>query len=154
MTEEKDPLPATGGVRLQGALAQALPLQVGLFTQLRQRNVFRVALLYLLGCWLILEPVHVVFHMLEVPAWANRLVIMLMAVGFPLVLVFAWVYEITPQGVKPTNEVPHAASIRELTGRRLDRAIIAVLAVALGYLLLDKFWIAPHLAAQAPVAPP
>ena len=154
VTEEKDPLPATGGVRLQGALAHALPLQVGLFTQLRQRNVFRVALLYLLGCWLILEPVHVVFHMLEVPAWANRLVIMLMAVGFPLVLVFAWVYEITPQGVKPTNEVPHAASIRELTGRRLDRAIIAVLAVALGYLLLDKFWIAPHLAAQAPVAPP
>ena len=58
-------------------------LHFRLFKQRKQRNVFRVAVLYLVVCWLILEPVHVVFHMLEVPAWANRLVVMLMAVGFP-----------------------------------------------------------------------
>src|SRR5437588_813857 len=101
-------------------------LHFRVFEQLKQRNVFRVAVLYLVVCWLILDPVHVVFHMLDVPIWADRLVIMLMAVGFPAVVIFAWVYEITPEGLKPTVEVPHGQSIRKLTGRRLDRAIIAV----------------------------
>src|SRR5262252_3903712 len=120
-------------------------LHLRVFEQLKQRNVFRVAVLYVVVCWLILDPVHVVFHMLEVPAWANRLVVMLMAVGFPLVVIFAWVYEITPAGLKPTVEVPHHKSIRKLTGRKLDRAIIAVLAVALAYFVVDKFWISKHL---------
>jgi TolB-like protein/tetratricopeptide (TPR) repeat protein len=127
-------------------------LHFRLFEQLRQRNVFRVAVLYLVECWLILDPLHVVFHMLEVPAWANRLVIMLMAVGFPAVLIFAWVYEITPEGLKPTVEVPHGQSIRRLTGRRLDMAIIAVLAVALAYFVVDKFWISKRLSTNEPVA--
>jgi hypothetical protein len=112
-----------------------LPLpHLRLFEQLKQRNVFRVAALYLVVCWLILEPVHVVFHMLDVPLWADRLVIMIMAVGFPAAVIFAWVYEMTPEGIKPTAEVPHTQSIRPHTGRRLDRAIIAVLAAALGWL--------------------
>jgi TolB-like protein len=128
-------------------------LHFHIFEQLKQRNVFRVALLYLVVCWLILEPVHVIFHMLEVPGWANRLVIIIMAVGFPAVVIFAWVYEVTPEGLKPTIEVPHGQSIRKLTGRRLDRAIIAVLAVALAYFVVDKFWISKHLAASQPQAP-
>ena len=127
-------------------------LYLPVFEQLKQRNVFRVAVLYLVVCWLILDPVHVIFHMLDVPVWANRLVVMLMAVGFPAVVIFAWVYEITPEGLKPTVEVPHHKSIRKLTGRRLDRAIIAVLAVALTYFVLDKFWISKHVAAPQPVA--
>ena len=122
-------------------------LHLPVFEQLKQRNVFRVAILYLVVCWLILDPVHVIFHMLDVPIWANRLVVMLMAVGFPAVVIFAWVYEITPEGLKPTVEVPHHKSIRKLTGRRLDRAIIAVLAVALAYFVIDKFWISRHVAA-------
>jgi TolB-like protein len=77
-----------------------------------------------------------------------------MAVGFPAVVIFAWVYEMTPQGLKPTIEVPHGQSIRKLTGRRLDIAIIAVLAVALAYFVVDKFWISKHLAASQPVASP
>jgi adenylate cyclase len=107
--------------------------------KLRRRNVVRVGILYLAVCWLILEPVHVVFHMLEVPLWANRLVILLMALGFPVALIFAWVYELTPGGLKTTLEIAHAQSIGRQTARRLDRAIIAVLAVGISYLLLDKF---------------
>jgi len=110
--------------------------------EIRKRNVGRVAVLYVVVSWLILEPVHVVFHMLEVPAWANRLVIILLALGFPAALIFAWVYEITPEGLKPTVEVPHGQSIRKQTGRRLDRAIIAVLALAVIYFVVDKFWLA------------
>ena len=104
----------------------------------------RVAILYLVVCWLILEPVHVIFHMLEVPVWANRLVIILMALGFPAVTIFAWVYEITPEGLKPTAEIPYGQSIRRQTGRRIDRAIIVVLGLALTYFVVDKFWISKH----------
>jgi hypothetical protein len=95
---------------------------VGRSGRLKQRNVFRVAVLYLVVCWLILDPVHVVFHMLDVPIWADRLVIMLMAAGFPAVVIFAWVYEITPEGLKPTVEVPHGQSIRKLRNTRITGA--------------------------------
>jgi len=56
-------------------------LHLPIFEQLKQRNVFRVAVPYLVVCWLILDPVHVVFHMLDFPIWANQLVVMLMAIG-------------------------------------------------------------------------
>jgi TolB-like protein/Tfp pilus assembly protein PilF len=123
-------------------------LHLPVFEQLKQRNVFRVAVLYLVVCWLILDPVHVIFHMAGVPEWVNRLVLIVMAVGFPAVLIFAWVYEITPEGLKPTIDVPHGQSIRKLTGRRLDRAIIAVLAVALAYFVVDKFWLSKRAASS------
>jgi adenylate cyclase len=147
---EREPL-STDISRLKGEVGPRAhhPLvHFRVFQQLKQRNVFRVAVLYLVVCWLILDPVHVIFHMLDVPIWANRLVLMLMAVGFPAVVIFAWVYEITPEGLKPTVEVPHGQSIRRLTGRRLDRAIIAVLAVALAYFVVDKFWISRRLPAS------
>src|SRR5216684_6848637 len=115
--------------------------------QLKHRNIIRVAILYLVACWLILDPVHVVFHMLEVPAWANRLVVVLMAVGFPAVLLFAWVYEITPEGLKPTVEVDPHRSIRKLTGQRLDRAIMVLLVLGVAYLLVDKLWLSKHVTA-------
>jgi hypothetical protein len=124
------------------------------FEELKQRNVVRVALLYLVACWLILDPVHVVFHMLEVPAWANRLVLILMAIGLPAVLLFAWAFEITPEGLKPAVEVDPKKSIRSLTGRRLDRAIIAVLVLALGYFVADKFWLTRQEAVRENVAAP
>jgi adenylate cyclase len=107
--------------------------------QLKHRNIIRVGILYLVTCRLVLEPVHVVFHMLEVPVWANRLVVILMAIGFPAALLFAWVYEITPEGLQPTANVDPQRSMRKLTARRLDRAIIGVLLLAIAYLVVDKF---------------
>jgi TolB-like protein len=152
MTKEEPREPLSSEVkRLEGEVgphAHHPLLHLPVFEQLKQRNVFRVAVLYVVVCWLILDPVHVVFHMAGVPEWVNRLVLIVMAVGFPLVVIFAWVYEITPEGLKPTVEVPHDRSIRKLTGRRLDRAIIAVLAVALAYFVVDKFWISRPSATQ------
>ena len=151
--EQREPL-SNQVKRLEGEVgphAHHPLLKLSVFEQLKHRNVFRVAVLYLVVCWLILDPLHVVFHMLDFPIWANRLVVMLMAVGLPAVLIFAWVYEITPEGLKPTVDVPYSDSIRKLTGRRLDRAIIAVLAVALAYFVGDKFWISKHFRAPQPV---
>jgi TolB-like protein/Flp pilus assembly protein TadD len=156
MTTEEHREPLSSEVkRLEGEVgphAHHPLLHLPVFEQLKQRNVVRVAVLYVVVCWLILDPVHVIFHMAGVPEWANRLVLIVMAVGFPAVVIFAWVYEITPEGLKPTVEVPHTESIRKLTGRRLDRAIIAVLAVAFAYFVIDKFWISRHLASAFPVA--
>jgi TolB-like protein len=149
MTTEQDRTPLSTEVsRLEaevGPHAHHPLLHLPIFEQLKQRNVFRVAVLYLVVCWLILDPLHVLFHMLDVPIWANRLVVLLLAIGFPAVLIFAWVYEMTPEGLKLTGDVPHGESIRKRTGRRLDRAIIAVLAAALVYFIVDKFWISKQL---------
>jgi len=153
-TEENRPSLSSEVKRIEsevGPHAHHPLLHLPLFEQLKQRNVFRVAVLYLVVCWLILDPVHVVFHMLDFPIWANQLVVMLMAIGFPAVLIFAWVYEITPRGLKPTVEVSHTDSIRKLTGRKLDRAIIAVLALALAYFVIDKFWISKRFERAAPI---
>jgi TolB-like protein len=156
MTTKEDRAPLSTEVsRLEGEVgphAHHPLVYLRVFEQLKHRNVIRVGILYLVVCWLILDPVHVLFHMLDVPAWANRLVVMLMAVGFPAVLIFAWVYEVTPQGLKPTVEVPHAESIRHHTGRRLDRAIAAVLAVGLAWYLVDRIWISRRVPVSQPAA--
>ena len=122
-----------------------------LFEQLKHRNVIRVGILYLVVCWLILDPVHVLFHTLEVPVWANRLVVILMAIAFPAVLLFAWVYEITPEGLKLAAEVDPQRSIRQQTGQRLNRAIFVVLVLAVAYLLTDKLWLSKHITTAQPV---
>ncbi len=122
-------------------------IQFRFLEQLKHRNVIRVGILYLVVCWLILDPIHVLFHMLDVPVWANRLVVILMAVGFPAVLLFAWVYEITPEGLRPTAEVEPHRSIRTQTAQRLNRAIVVVLVLAVAYLLMDKFWLSKHVTA-------
>ena len=124
------------------------PIEFRFFNELKRRNVGRVAILYLVVCWLILEPTHVIFHMLEVPVWANRLVIIIMALGFPAILIFAWVYELTPDGIKPAVMIAPHKSIRAQTGQRLNRAIIAVMAVALGYFFVDKFWLSSRVASN------
>ena len=128
--------------------------------ELKRRNVGRVAILYLVIGYLILEVFGVFVHLLELPAWIGRSVVLLMVIGFPVALLVAWIYEITPEGLKPTEEVAPQKSIRYQTGKRLDRAIIAALAIALSYFIVDKFWLSAHKspvraeAAAEPVAAP
>ena len=121
--ESSEPIPASAavasGTAPPGRVHGDHPhIEFKFLEELKKRNVVRVALLYLVVCWLILEPTHVVFHMLEVPAWANRLVLILMAIGLPAVVLFAWAFEITPEGLKPTVEVDPKKSIRSLDAKR------------------------------------
>jgi adenylate cyclase len=129
----------------------------GFLDKLKRRNVGRVAILYIVVCYLILEPFEMFFHLLDLPVWTGRTAVALMVLGFPVALLLAWIYEITPTGIKPSVEVDPNQSIARQTGRKLDRAIIAVLAVALTYFVADKFWISKRVAVIAPtaaVAPP
>lgn len=109
--------------------------------KLKRRNVGRVAILYVVMGYLTLEVFEMFFRLLDMPAWAGRAALSVLALGFPIALVFAWVYEVTPEGLKPSREVHPEHSIAHHTGRRLDRAIIAVLAIALSYFIVDKFWL-------------
>src|ERR1700740_2674258 len=93
----EDPAPAAPGAAPDAHGYVSLPV----LQKLKQHHVGRVALLYLGVSWIILEPVHVIFHMLAVPEWANRLVIVVMVLGFPLAVIPAWIYAATPATMKP-----------------------------------------------------
>jgi adenylate cyclase len=125
-------------------------LPSGFLDKLKRRNVGRVAILYIVVCYLILEPFEMFFHLLDLPVWTGRTAVALMVLGFPVALLLAWIYEITPEGIKPSAEVDPQQSIARQTGRKLDRAIIAVLAVALIYFVADKFFISKHQATEKP----
>lgn len=122
-----------------GHLHAHLPHFQGLLQKIKQRNVGRVAILYIVVSYLILEPFEMFFHLLDLPVWTGRTAVALIVLGFPVALQFAWIYEITPTGIKPSTEVDPQQSIARQTGRKLDYAIIAVLAVALIYFVADNF---------------
>src|SRR6266498_5532726 len=83
----------------------------GFFGELRRRNVYKVAVAYAIVGWLLVQIATQVFPFLEIPNWVVRLVIALVAIGFPIALVIAWAFETTPEGIKPTEDVdPSAAS--------------------------------------------
>jgi hypothetical protein len=70
------------------------------FSELKRRNVYKVAIAYAVIAWLLMQIATQVFPFLEIPNWAFRLVIMLLALGFPIALVLAWAFELTPEGLK------------------------------------------------------
>jgi hypothetical protein len=107
--------------------------------ELKRRNVVRVAVVYCVVSWLILQLADVFGDLLELPAWTGKLIVLLLAVGLPVALVMSWVYEITPEGLARTSDVDRDRSIVPQTGRRLDRMIMAGLVLAIGVLLVDRY---------------
>jgi adenylate cyclase len=114
------------------------------FTELQRRNVIRVAGLYLVGAWLLTQVASTVLPTFDVPSWALRGLIITLAIGFLPALIFSWVFEMTPQGLKRDEDVPPEQSIAPQTARRMDRMIIVVLVLALGYFALDKWVLGPR----------
>src|SRR6266478_7069925 len=110
----------------------------GFLTELKRRNVIRMAGLYLVGAWLLVQVAGTVLPMFGAPDWLPRSVVILLAIGFLPALIFSWVFEMTPQGLKRDADVPPEESIAPQTARRMNRMIIAVLALALGYFAVDK----------------
>src|SRR5689334_1868406 len=96
-------------------------------SELKRRNVYKVAVAYGVVSWLLIQIATQVFPFFEIPNWAIRMVIVVLLLGFPVALVLAWAYELTPEGIKLTDEVPPAKSIRRSTGRILEFVIIVVL---------------------------
>jgi TolB-like protein/Tfp pilus assembly protein PilF len=118
--------------------------------ELKRRNVFRVAAIYVIVSWLLMQIGDVMFPALLLPEWSTRLLVAFLILGLPLALIFAWAYEITPEGVKRTIDVDPGTSVTDVTGRKINFVIIAVLAVAVVF-LVGKIWLTddnvPHTAA-------
>jgi len=109
------------------------------FEELRRRNVLRVGIAYLAVAWLLLQVADTVLPAFGVAPWLLRALIIMVALGLPVAVSIAWAYELTPEGVKRSEDVPPQRSIARQTGRKLDFVIIAFLSLALIAVVVDKY---------------
>jgi len=111
--------------------------------ELKRRNVFRVGVAYMIIAWLLLQVSDTLVPALHLPEWFQSGVALLLILGFPLALFFAWAFELTPEGLKKEKDIERSESISPVTGRKLDFVIIGLLIAALGYFSYDKFVASP-----------
>ncbi len=110
---------------------------MSLFAELKRRNVVRVAIAYGVVAWLLAQVADLLFGAFDAPDWALRTFIIALFLGFPVALLLAWAFELTPEGIKRESSVERDAPSR--SGRKLDAFIVGVLAVAVAFLLIDRF---------------
>lgn len=113
------------------------------YSELKRRNVFRVAIAYLALAWLLTEVASTLFPVFGIPDWGVRLLVILLVLGFLPALVFSWIYELTPEGIKREQDVVREVSIARLTARRLDLLTIGIVLAALAFILVDRVWRVP-----------
>ncbi len=107
--------------------------------ELRRRNVFKVGAAYVVMAWVLIQFTDIVLPTFNSPDWVSRTITFFLILGFPVAVILAWAYEMTPQGIKKTQDVPLEKSITRLTGQKLKYAIIAALAAALVIVILDNY---------------
>jgi TolB-like protein len=113
------------------------------FNELNRRNVLRVAAAYLVVAWLIIQVAETIFPLFGFDDSPARIIVMVLAIGFIPAILFAWAFELTPDGLKKERDVDRSQSITPHTGQKLDRVVIVMLALALGYFSIDKFVLDP-----------
>ena len=129
---------------MRGRRGEEGVIGVSIYSELKRRNVFRVALAYIVTSWLIIQVVETLFPVYGLTDGAIRLVITLLAIGLVPSLAFAWAFEITPEGLKKERDVDRSQSITPHTGKKLDRIIIMVLTAAVVFFAIDKFVFEPQ----------
>jgi TolB-like protein/Tfp pilus assembly protein PilF len=112
---------------------------LSLFNELKRRNVFRVAIAYIIAAWLVMQFADVILNNIDAPSWVFQTVLLLLGIGLLFAIFFAWAFELTPEGIKKEKDVDRTQSITPKTGRKLDFIIIGILVMALGYFAYDKF---------------
>jgi len=123
------------------------------FGELKRRNVYKVAIAYAVVAWLLIQIATQVFPFFEIPNWVVRLVVLLLVIGFPVALILAWAFEITPEGIKRAEDVDLSQSITRRTGRRLDFLIIAVLLLVIAVFAYQRFGPSQKTLVTAPAVP-
>jgi TolB-like protein len=108
------------------------------FAELKRRNVLRAAAFYAASTWLLVQVATQVLPFFHIAEWVVRWIVIASIIGFPFAMLFSWVYEWTPQGLQRESEIPPNESITRHAGKKLDRWIIAILALAVVLLLADK----------------
>jgi TolB-like protein/Flp pilus assembly protein TadD len=113
---------------------------MGLLSELKRRNVIKVAIAYAIAAWLLIEVTATTFPLLRLPDWTGTFVTVLLMIGFPVALIFAWAFELTPEGLKREKDVDRSQSITYSTSRKLDFVIIGAMGVALIYFAATHDW--------------
>ena len=108
------------------------------YEELKRRNVVKAAVLYVVASWLILQIADVLFDAMELPSTWVRLVLAILILGFPLALIFSWVFEITPEELQREKDVDRSQSITSDTGRKVNVLIIVMLALAIAVVVMDQ----------------
>jgi len=103
--------------------------------ELKRRNVYKIAIAYGVVAWLLIQIASQIFPFFDIPSWAVRLVVLLLIIGFPIALIFSWAFEMTPAGIKRTEDVAPGGAITRGTGRKLDLLIIGVLLAVITILI-------------------
>ena len=111
---------------------------MSLFQELKRRNVIRIAILYVVSSWVLLQLADVLSSLLNLPEFAGSIVIMLLLLGFFPALIFAWVYEMTPEGLKREADVDRSQSVTHTTGKKINVVIVVLLVIAIGGLIADR----------------
>ena len=137
---------------LNCALAQNDDPMEKFFQEVMRRNVVKVAVVYLIAGWLTMQVVDVMFPALKLPEWLISAIAALLLIGFPFALIFAWAFEMTPDGIKRESEIDRSQSITTTTGKKLNHTIIIILSIALGFMLVDKFMLQTEDAEKTPAA--
>jgi TolB-like protein/class 3 adenylate cyclase/Tfp pilus assembly protein PilF len=114
-------------------------VKTNFWQELRRRNVFKVGVTYAILAWLLMQLTVIAAPALQLPGWTLSLITYILIIGFPLILLFAWAFEMTPEGFKPTHQVQHDESITSMTGRKFDFIIIGLMATAIIFLVLDNY---------------
>jgi TolB-like protein/Tfp pilus assembly protein PilF len=108
------------------------------FAELKRRHVYKVAAAYAIVAWLLIQIATQVFPFFEIPNWGVRLIVLGIVIGFPVALILAWAFELTPEGIKRAEDVAPDESIKRRTGHKLDFLIIAVLLLVIGALVYQQ----------------
>jgi len=111
---------------------------LSIFNELKRRNVFRVGIAYVIVVWLVVQVADVMIDNIGAPDWLFQAILLVLGIGFPLVLLFAWAFELTPEGLKREKDVDRSESISPKTGRKLDRTIIMILVLAVVYFIWES----------------
>jgi TolB-like protein len=111
--------------------------------ELKRRNVIRMAGLYLVAAWLLTQVAATLLPVFEAPGWVMKTIVGIMSVGFIPAMIFAWIFELTPDGLKRDTDVAPSESIAPQTAQKMNRLILALLVLAVVYFGFDKFVLAP-----------
>jgi adenylate cyclase len=109
------------------------------FAELQRRNVYKVGIAYGVVSWLLIQVTTQLFPVFEIPAWAARTVVVVLLLGFPIALVLAWAYELTPDGLQRTDEIELSKPVARRTARTLDFVIIGVLLAVIGVMVFRYY---------------
>ena len=121
-----------------------------LIPELKRRNVIRTAALYVVAAWLIMQVAEVIIALAGLPDWTGRALLIILAVGFPIALIFSWVFEISTGTIRLESHSKPNSRAAELAGRRLDFVVISLLSAAILVFAADKWWPKGPFEQQAP----